>query len=87
MEFVSELLFFFLLLASYLTRNEGGIPLPIKEPCNKDDTCWKHFDVWRYITGDGTFETPKDILIKNILVWSFFYVFAHILTHVEPSFK
>ena len=85
MEFVSELLFSSILTISYLTRNDGGLPLPIKESCNEDDTCWKHFDFWRYVVGDGTPENAKDILFKNFFVWSFFHILVHIFTHVEPQ--
>ena len=85
MEIVSESFFFTFLFVAYLTRNDGGIPFPIKETCNIDDTCWKRFNLWEHIVGVGSKQEIKDIFIKNFLVWSLLYTTAHILTHVEPQ--
>ena len=85
MEVVSELLFFSFLVLAYFSRNEGGIPLPIKESCQDDNNCWKRMNVWKYIVGDGSNQEFKDILMKNLLVWSVLYTTVHILTYVEPQ--
>ena len=85
MEVVSELLFFSFLVLAYFSRNEGGIPLPIKESCQDDNNCWKRMNVWEYIVGDGSNQEFKGILMKNLLVWSVLYTTVHILTYVEPQ--
>ena len=85
MEVVSELLFFSFLVFAYFSRHEGGIPLPIKESCQDDDDCWKRMNVWKHIVGDGSNQEFKDILMKNLLVWSVLYTTVHILTYVEPQ--
>jgi sterol desaturase/sphingolipid hydroxylase (fatty acid hydroxylase superfamily) len=85
MELFADSLFLTIFFASYLTRNNGGIPVPIKETCNEVEMCWKQFDLWSYTIGDGTPQTASGILIKNFYIWFLFYTFAHFLTHVEPQ--
>ena len=85
MELFTDILFLGVFIASYLTRNNGGISLPIRETCNEDEMCWKQFNLWGYTIGDGTPETSRSILIKNFSIWLLFYTFAHVLTHVEPQ--
>ena len=85
MEVFSLLLFSLTFLVGYLTRNSGGIPLPLSETCDEGGTCWKRFDLWSYVVGDGKPETLKELLTKNLSTWFILYTVAHILTHVEPQ--
>ena len=82
---ISTLVAAAIFFAGYLTRNNGGVPLPIKERCTHDDICWKRLDLWSWLVGDGQPPTFSNLLIKNMSVWFFVYTIAHILTHVEPQ--
>ena len=71
--------------AGYLTRNRGGIPIPVNEICDQNNTCWKKIDLWKHIVRDGMPTNPTSLLVKNLFVWFFIYSFAHVITHVEPQ--
>ena len=85
MELFTDILFLGIFFASYLTRNNGGVPVPIREICNEAEMCWKQIDLWNYTIGDGMPQTSGRILIRNFSIWFLFYTFAHVLTHVEPQ--
>ena len=82
---VSIFVFLFIFFSGYLTRNNGGIPLPIKEVCDRDDTCWKRLDFWSVLIGDGMPRNATSLLMKNFSIWFFVYTIAHIATHLEPQ--
>ena len=85
MELFTDILLLGIFFASYLTRNNGGIPVPIREKCNEAGMCWKQFDLWNNTIGDGMPQTSSSIVIRNFFIWFLFYTFAHVLTHVEPQ--
>ena len=85
MEVVSEFIFFSFLILAYFCRHDDGIPLPIKESCKVDDTCWKKFNLWEYIVGDDSSREVKEVLMKNFMVWTVLYSTVHLLTHIEPQ--
>ena len=87
MEIFSDIFFLSIFLTSYIFRNDGGIPLPFQETCDENELCWKRLPIWDFLIGDGTPETLTDILLKNFLLWGFFYSIFHILTHIKPQRK
>ena len=87
MEFFSDFFFLIVFAASYVFRNDGGIPIPIQEPCEANKICWKRFPIWDFLIGDGTPETLTNIFIKNFSLWGSFYSIFHILTHIKPQRK
>ena len=87
MEFFSDFFFLILFVASYVFRNDGGIPLPIQEFSEENKICWKRLPMWDFLIGDGTPETLTNIFIKNFSLWGFFYSLFHILTHIKPQRK
>ena len=87
MEIFSDIFFLSIFIASFIFRNDGGIPLPFQETCDENELCWKRLPIWDFLIGDGTPETLTDILLKNFLLWGFFYSIFHILTHIKPQRK
>lgn len=84
---ISSVIFVTFFLAGYFTKHNGGIPIPINEPCVNDGNslCWRKIDLWRCLVGSGEADTAPNLLIKNMSIWFLVYTFAHILTHVEPQ--
>ena len=85
-----KLILLLILAVSYITRNTGGITLPLKEDCvnnefEEETTCWKKIDIWSYVMTDGQPKSFTFILKENFTVWFFVYSFVHILTHVKPQ--
>ena len=87
MELFADILFLSIFVASFLFRNDGGIPLPVQVSCDEERTCWKRIPLWDYLIGDGTPDSLYNIVIKNVSLWGFFYSLAHILTHIKPQRK
>ena len=82
-----KLIFLLIFALSYITRNSGGVTLPLKENCDSDDNinCRKKFDIWSYVMTDGQPKSFKYLLVENFSVWFVVYSFFHILTHVKPQ--
>ena len=75
-----------LFITGYFTRNQGGVPLPVKHECEgNSEMCWKRLDIWGHIVGGGVPQSGMSIFLKNFSIWFAIYTFAHILTHVEPQ--
>ena len=88
MELFSAVIFATLFFSGYFTRNNGGIPLPLREVCEETgDECWKRFDLWYYIIGDGNPTGFVSLLTKNLCIWFFVYGTCHLMTYVEPQRK
>ena len=88
MELFSAVIFATFFFSGYFTRNTGGIPLPLREVCEETgDECWKRFDLWYYIIGDGNPTGFVSLLTKNLCIWFFVYGTCHLMTYVEPQRK
>ena len=86
MAIVSFIIVFAPFFVGYFTKNNGGVPLPIKHEWEVNfDVQWKRFDIWGYIFGLGVPESGLNILLRNISTWFVAYSVAYILTHVEPQ--
>ena len=85
--FFFKLALFIIYVVSYVTRNTGGVTLPLKEDCESSEgkSCWKKIDIWHYVITDGQPKSFKYLLIENFSVWLVTYSVVHILTHVKPQ--
>lgn len=77
----------FIFFAGYLTKDNGGIPMPVKVECEGSERCWKRFDLWSYIMGDGHPATAKYLMVENFSIWFFLYSLAYIAAYVDPQRK
>ena len=79
-------------VVAYITRNNGGLPVPIRVNCESSDdnrggSCWRRIDIWSYVMTDGQPKSLLYLLTENFSVWFAAYSFYHVLTHVKPQRK
>ena len=70
MELFADILFLSIFVASFLFRNDGGIPLLVQVSCDEERTCWKRIPLWDYLIGDGTPDPLYNIGVKAKLAES-----------------